>query len=124
MTSFYNLESAEKFIKENKYKIILGKECSLYIKRSKNEFKSEANLVFSNLNKDTKISELEPACEEFGKVLSTKLNGTYISETKKFESFGYAFVQFENEEDAKKCQENMDGIDFKGNTIKVSIWDQ
>ena len=74
-------------------------------------------IYLGNLPFSTSEPEVEEAFQQFGKIEDLVLIRDRY--TKRLKGFG--FVTFDSEEAANKAVEEMDGKDFMGRTIKVSI---
>lgn len=79
--------------------------------------KEEANVYVKDLDQSITQQELIEKFNEFGEILSVKLE-TFPDGTSK--CFGY--VQYRTSEEAKNAIENMDQTEWKGKTITVCIF--
>ena len=73
-------------------------------------------LFVGSLSWDTDDQGLQAAFEQFGEVTDAKV----ITDRDTGRSRGFGFVGFENAEDAAKAQEEMDGVELDGRTIRVN----
>ncbi|MFW5996563.1 MAG: RNA recognition motif domain-containing protein [Verrucomicrobiota bacterium] len=73
-------------------------------------------LFVGNLNWETKDEELRSAFEPFGEIVEAKV----ISDRHTGRSRGFGFVTFEQEEDAQKAIEELDGQELGGRTLRVN----
>jgi len=72
-------------------------------------------LYVGNLSFNTADQELEQAFSEYGEIASA----TVVKDRDTNRSRGFGFVEFVQEEDAKKAQEAMNGAELDGRTLKV-----
>ena len=72
-------------------------------------------LYVGNLSFDTTDQELEQAFAEYGEVVSA----TVVRDRDTDRSRGFGFVEFAQEEDARKAKEAMNGKELGGRTLKV-----
>jgi RNA recognition motif-containing protein len=75
------------------------------------------NIYVGNLSYNVDEEELKKLFEEFGEVKSAKL----ILDKETQESKGFGFVEMENNEDAKKALEKLNGEEVNGRRLKVNI---
>jgi polyadenylate-binding protein len=80
-----------------------------------NKFNKEANLLVKNIDKDVTQQEIFDKFQEFGTVISCKLE-TYPNSK---ESRGYAYVQYDKIEEAKNAIDALNEKDFKGKKLEV-----
>jgi len=73
-------------------------------------------IYIGNLPYKTSENELEGIFGQFGKIVETKV----ITDRVTGQSKGFAFIQFDDEESAKKAT-TIDGQDMNGRPMKVSI---
>ena len=73
-------------------------------------------IYVGNIPYSLKESDIEQLFAEFGEVISVKI----ITDKFTHRSKGYGFVEMENETDAGKAIENIDGKDVLGRNLKVS----
>ena len=73
-------------------------------------------LFVGNLNWETKDEELRSAFEPFGEIVEAKV----ISDRHTGRSRGFGFVTFEQEDDAQKAIEELDGQELGGRTLRVN----
>jgi len=90
-----------------------GDELNITVKYHE-AFPREANLYVGNLNVDTDYPTLEKEFGSFGELHSSKLRS--LPDKK------YAYVQFKKTEDANKAKEELDGANFGGKSIKVTVF--
>ncbi len=74
-------------------------------------------LYVGNLAYEVANGDLESKFSEFGSVQSVKIITDYDTGRSK----GFAFVEMETAEEAQSCIDNLDGKDFNGRGIRVSI---
>ncbi len=74
------------------------------------------NIYVGNLSYDTDESALRAAFAEHGEVASCSL----ISDKYSGQSKGFAFVEMNNDDEAKKAMSALDGQDLSGRQIKVN----
>jgi|LauGreDrversion4_2_1035121.scaffolds.fasta_scaffold91890_2 polyadenylate-binding protein len=80
------------------------------------KFNKESNLLVKNIAQDVTQQEIFEKFKAYGNVVSCKLE-TYPNSK---ESRGYAYVQFDNVEEAKKAIEALNNQDFKGKKLEVT----
>lgn len=73
------------------------------------------NIYVGNLSYRVKEADLQQVMEDYGTVISTKL----IVDRDTRRSKGFAFVEMENEEEAKKAIEELNGAEYEGRTMVV-----
>lgn len=73
------------------------------------------NIYVGNLSYRVKEADLQQVMEDYGTVVSTKL----IVDRDTRRSKGFAFVEMENEEEAKKAIEELNGAEYEGRTMVV-----
>lgn len=76
-----------------------------------------ARIYVGNLPYQTNDEDLGQAFSQFGTVVSSSV----IKDKATRRSKGFGFVEFENDEAAEAAIAGMDGKDFEGRTLKVSI---
>ena len=74
-------------------------------------------LYVGNLPYQISEGELEGRFAEFGSVKSARI----ITDHDTGRSKGFGFVEMDNEEEAQGCIENLDGKDFQGRNLRVSV---
>ncbi len=74
-------------------------------------------LFIAKLSYETTNQSLEAKFSEYGNILSA--NVAIDRETKR--SRGFGFVEFENDQDAQKAIAELDGTDFEGRQIAVTV---
>jgi RNA recognition motif-containing protein len=72
-------------------------------------------LYVGNLSFDTTDQELEQAFSEYGEIASAVI----IQDRQTNRSKGFGFVEFNQEADAQKAKEAMNGKELGGRTLKV-----
>ena len=72
-------------------------------------------LYVGNLSFDVNDEELEKNFSEFGEIVSAIIIKDPVSGRSK----GFGFVEFSDEDSAKKAKEGMDGKEVSGRTLKV-----
>ncbi|XP_013379255.1 29 kDa ribonucleoprotein, chloroplastic [Lingula anatina] len=75
-----------------------------------------SKVYVGNLSYDVDDRRLEEEFSNYGCVRSAKV----ITDRETGRSRGYAFVEFENQEDCQKAISGMDGQNFEGRTLKVN----
>jgi len=75
-----------------------------------------AKLYISNLSYTTTEDSLKAALSEFGEVTSVRI----ITDRETGRSRGFAFVEFESDEEGKAAEAGLDGKELGGRTIHVS----
>jgi len=75
-----------------------------------------SNLYVGNLPFEVTEEELQELFAAYGAVASAKV----ISDRDTGRPRGFGFVEMEQEEDARKAIESLDGQDFKGRNLKVN----
>ena len=73
------------------------------------------NLYIGNLNYNVKESDLRNVMEEYGAVASVKL----ITDRETRRSKGFAFIEMNNDAQAKQAIEELNGSEFEGRTMIV-----
>ena len=73
-------------------------------------------LFVGNLNWETKDEGLREAFEPFGEIVEAKV----ISDRNTGRSRGFGFVTFEEENDAQKAMEELDGKELDGRSLRVN----
>lgn len=74
-------------------------------------------LYVGNLPYQVSEDELEKQFATIGPVVSVKIIKDFDSGRSK----GFGFIEMENAEDAQKCIDGLDGSDFGGRGLRVSI---
>lgn len=90
--------------------------CSADPKAAQEE-KKDANLLVKNVADSVQQKELFELFNSLGRVLSCKLE--YHHETK--QSKGFAFIQYENVEDAAKALATLNGKEVGGKKLEISV---
>jgi len=75
------------------------------------------NMYVSNLGFKTTDEGLRRLFESFGEVSSAKI----ITDRETGRSRGFGFVEMTSEPDAQKAMNNLNGADFEGRNISVTI---
>ena len=114
---FVDQSEAERCLREMNNQTLMG--LALRIVKSEaegqNKFNKEANLLVKNIDKDVTQQEIFDKFQEFGTVISCKLE-TYPNSK---ESRGYAYVQYDKIEEAKNAIDALNEKDFKGKKLEV-----
>ncbi len=76
-----------------------------------------SNLYVGNLPFDVTEQELQELFEAHGEVVSAKV----ITDRDTGRARGFGFVEMQEEQDAQKAIQNLDGQDFKGRGLKVNL---
>jgi len=74
-------------------------------------------LFVGGISWDTDEAGLTTAFSRFGNVREAKV----IKDRETGRSRGFAFVEFDNADDAESARQNLDGTDLDGRTIKVDV---
>lgn len=74
------------------------------------------NIYVGNLAYKVSDNDLKNAFEEFGEVNSAKV----ITDRQTGRSKGFGFVEMENDSEAQKAIDELDGAELDGRTIKVN----
>jgi RNA recognition motif-containing protein len=75
------------------------------------------NIFISNLNFNINDEELRGLFEEFGEVTSSKV----ITDKITGRSRGFGFVEMSDDEKGKEAIDKLNGSDFKGRELNVSV---
>ncbi len=75
------------------------------------------NIYISNLNFATKTESLQELFAQYGEVSSANI----ITDRETGRSRGFGFVEMPNDEDAQKAIDTLNGTDFEGKTLTVSV---
>jgi RNA recognition motif-containing protein len=75
------------------------------------------NIFISNLNFNINDEELRELFESFGEVTSSKV----ITDKITGRSRGFGFVEMSDDEKGKEAIEKLNGTDFKGRELNVSV---
>ena len=73
------------------------------------------NIYIGNLNYGVKESDLQQVMEDYGTVLSTKL----IVDRMTNRSKGFAFVEMENDDEARNAIKELNGAEYAGRPMVV-----
>ena len=73
-------------------------------------------LFVANVPYPVEDEELFDVFKPFGRILMSRI----VRDRETDDSKGYGFVEFSDEEDAKKAKEGLDGFGIRGRRIKVS----
>ena len=73
-------------------------------------------LFVGNLNWETKDEGLREVFEPFGEIVEAKV----ISDRNTGRSRGFGFVTFEDDNDAQKAMEELDGKELDGRSLRVN----
>lgn len=73
------------------------------------------NIYIGNLNYAVREDQLQGVMEDFGAVNSVKI----IVDRETGRSKGFGFVEMDNEEDARRAIEELNGAEFEGRTMVV-----
>jgi RNA recognition motif-containing protein len=74
------------------------------------------NIYVGSLHYETSEANLKELFEEFGEVTSAKI----ITDKMSGRSKGFGFVEMNNDAEAKKAIEDLNGVEFDGRTITVN----
>ena len=112
--SYATVQEAQRAKADLNYKSVDGFEIRIFFKRLPSEFKPEANIFVKNIPKNITSRQLEELCQEFGKIASCSIrndeNGI---------SLGYGYVQYEEEESARKAVEALNDQERWGEKLLV-----
>ncbi len=75
------------------------------------------NIYVSNLNFSTKSESLQELFAEYGEVTSANI----ITDRETGRSRGFGFVDMPNDDEGQKAIDELNGTDFEGKTITVSV---
>ncbi|MFV1917599.1 MAG: RNA recognition motif domain-containing protein [Patescibacteria group bacterium] len=78
---------------------------------------NQKKLYVGNLSYDSTLDTLKAAFSEFGEIV----DATIITDRNTGRSKGFGFVEFADEESAKKAQEAMSGKEFDGRQLVVNV---
>lgn len=90
---FYKMEDAERCLKEMNNHLVRDKSIRLSMKYENKAFDEKANILIKNIDKTVTQSQLFELFQNFGKIISCKLE-SYNDGT----SRGFAYVQYETEQ--------------------------
>jgi polyadenylate-binding protein len=116
--NFCNPRDAENAKHVAQYEKLGRKHIRIAYKRSniKQQQNNKSNIFIKNIDKAATIKEVHQEWSKFGTIFSAKL-----AVDSKGESLGYAYIQFEKEEDAQKALEAAAGGDYKFKETNVTI---
>ena len=92
------------------------------MKQNKESFKNlneKANILVKNIDKDVKQGDLFSLFSEFGAIQSCKLESYPDGSSR-----GFAYIQFEKEEDATNAKTKMNGHEINGKKLEVNIFEK
>lgn len=75
------------------------------------------NIYVSNLSYGTSSDSLQNLFSEYGEVSSARI----ITDRETGRSRGFGFVDMPNDEEGQKAIEELNGVDFEGKTISVTV---
>lgn len=75
------------------------------------------NIYVSNLSYGTSGDSLQNLFSEYGEVSSARI----ITDRETGRSRGFGFVDMPNDEEGQKAIEELNGVDFEGKTISVTV---
>lgn len=75
------------------------------------------NIYVSNLNFSTNSESFEQLFAEYGNIDSAKI----ITDRETGRSRGFGFVEMPNDEEGQKAIDALNGTDFEGKTINVTV---
>lgn len=113
--SYATVQEAQRAKKELNYQNVDGFEIRIFFKRSPSDFKPEANVFIKNIPKGITTRQLEELCQEFGTIASCS-----IRNDEKGITLGYGYVQYEEEESARKAVEGLNDKEHWGEKLAVS----
>jgi polyadenylate-binding protein len=115
--SYSSKEEAQKAKDALNYHKINGWEIRISFKKSPGDFDPKANIFIKNLDKEVSTRQIDELCQQFGTLMCccvrTDDNG---------QSLGYAYVQYQDEESAKRAVEALNGIKKWGNELQSEIF--
>ena len=82
-----------------------------------NEDRSKKTVWISNLDESVSLELLKSACIPFGDLLDISLP----LDNKTGKHRGFAFIEFEESQDAKECVDNLHGAELLGKTMTAKI---
>lgn len=112
------MADATKALEQLNYSVIKGRSCRLmWAQRDTGQRNStSSNVYVSSLNPNIDNKALHETFSMFGNILSCK-----VAADKDGVSYGYGFVHFENEDDAKMAIEKLDGMEVGDTKIQVCM---
>lgn len=113
--SFYTQEEAEKCQREMNNLMYKGKPLILYFMGTK-DFDKKANLIVTGLHKDVTQQEIYDLFANEGKIRSCRME-IYPSG----ESRGFAYVQFDKQEEAQRAIEKLHNSTLNDKKIEVKV---
>jgi polyadenylate-binding protein len=119
--TFFTLREAEQALELFNYTPILGRPCRLmWFKKDKSMPEmTNSNIFIRNLEKSVTVKELYNEFSKYGTIFSCKIGGL---KKPPWESKGYAYVQYENEENAQKAISSAHHTQIKGKQIQVTLF--
>lgn len=117
--NFHNALDAERALDTMNFHDIRGRACRImWSQRDPSLRKSgQGNIFVKNLDTSIDSKSLYDTFSIFGNILSCK-----VSTNEKGESLGYGFVQFENQESAKKAIENVNNMMIQQKQVSVELF--
>merc|ERR1712127_466798 len=116
--TFANINDALRAKSLLNYTKILDREIRIALKRSPSELNQSANLFFKNLDPSTSSKKLEEECSKFGSIISCVVK--FDEENNK--PLGYGYVQFESQQNADECCNQMNNMKLGEKTISVGVF--
>lgn len=111
--NFHTQEEADRCLREMNNTEVYGRAIRLLPQGTKS-FNEKANVIVKNVEKDVTQQQLFNLFNQFGGVQSCKLE-SYPDGT----SRGFAYVQFETEDQATQAIEKLDGHELNGKKLEV-----
>ncbi len=115
--SFYVEAEAERAIAVLNGANFEGKVLHVTRDRRKEDLVKEANLFVKEIPFTATEAELRDKFKGFGSIVSVKLATFQDGKSR-----GFGYVQFESAEEAKQAIESMDGQEWEGKTMKVTVF--
>jgi len=112
--SFSSVQEAQRAKEGLNYQSIDGFEIRICFKKSPSDFKAEANVFIKGFSKDVSSRELDELCNQFGRTVSCSVRTDADGG-----SLGYGYVQFDDEANAGRAIQALNGMEFKGSKLEV-----
>ena len=115
--SYQTKEEAQKAKDALNYHKINGWEIRISFKKSPGDFDPKANIFIKNLDKEVSTRQIDELCQQFGSLMCCS-----VRTDENGQSLGYAYVQYETEESAKRAVAALNGTKKWGNELKSEIF--
>jgi len=116
--TFANLNDALRAKSLLNYTKILDREIRIALKRNPSELNQSANLFFKNVDPTITSKKLEEECSKFGSIISCVVK----VDEENLKPLGYAYVQFENQQNADECVQQMNNMKMGEKNISVGVF--